>query len=125
MEGLRRDVPGQGLERREVIADHRGKELVVRRLFEGAAQTFAQRRALAVRRQRPAELGKAAVPERLRGADHRRIAGAELFGQCRGREERRLGTEIEQKIGDPAFRGCERPATFGDAVGVGIRSACY
>ncbi len=108
-----------------MIAYRRGEELVVGCLFERAAKSLAQRRVVAGRRECPPKLGEPAVPERLGGADDRGIAGAELFGQCGGGEQRRLGSEIEQQLGDSALRGRERPAAFVDALGIAIRSACY
>ena len=63
LEGRRRDVSGKGLYRREVIADRGAEELAARGLFERAPQTFADWRVVSVRRERPAHLGQAAVPQ--------------------------------------------------------------
>lgn len=77
-------------------------------------QTLAERWVVAIRRQCPAQLCEAAVPERLCGAHDRGIARAELLGQCGGGKQRRFGAEVEQQLSDAAFGGCERRAAFCD-----------
>ena len=108
-----------------MVVDRGGEELVARRLFERAAQPFPQRRIVAVRGERAAQLGEAAVPQRFRRAHDRRVAGAELFGQ-RGRgEQRRFGPQVDQLLRDPPLGRGELRPTRRDAVGVRIRSNCY
>ena len=108
LERLGRDVASRGSRARRGGCGSRRRR--ARRPAPVRACGAAVRRAavVAVRGERPAQLGEAAVSERLRGAHDRRVARAELLGQ-RGRgEQRRFGPEVEQLLGDPSLGRGER-----------------
>ena len=93
-----------------MIANRGCEELLGRCLVQRAAQPLAERGGVAVGRECAPQLGQSGVSQRLRGPHDGRVAGAELFGERGGGEQRRFRAQLEQQLGDPPLGGCERVA---------------
>ena len=102
-----------------------GEELLARGLLERAAQALADRRLGATSRQRAAQLGEAAVPERLGGTHDRRVAGAEALGQGHRRQQRRFGAEVDQQLGDAELGRRQPVGPRRDSIREPLCSSCY